>query len=139
MIKVICTGKIKEDYMIKGIEDYVKRISKYTKFQLIEVNQNKLSENIIKNINSKDYVIKLDRLGKEISSIQLAKMIDQKLINYPSIIFIIGDSNGIPSEVPSHLSLSFSELTFTHQMFRIMLLEQIYRAHKINNNETYHK
>lgn len=151
MMKIICVGKIKEKFFRDAIEEYSKRISKYTKLEIIEVNDidnpnvdvilSKEKELILKNINDKDYIITLEIEGNKISSIVLAKKIDSVLLNYSNITFIIGGSYGLHDEIKkkSHFKLSFSDMTFPHQLFRIMLLEQIYRSYKINNNESYHK
>ena len=151
MIKLICVGKVKEKYLVDAIEEYRKRISKYTKLEIIEVNdidnQNidiilmREKELIEKHIGERDYVITLDIEGNMISSTDLAKKIDD-IFNKSSIItFIIGGSYGLHSDIKkrSDYSLSFSKLTFPHQLFRVNLLEQIYRSFKINNNEAYHK
>lgn len=151
MIKIICIGKIKEDYLNKGIDEYKKRISKYHNIEIYELQDEGLrdkqttikkeKEKILKIINSKDYLIVLDINGKEMNSIQLAKKIDEIFISNSNITFIIGGSYGIDDSIKdlANLKLSFSKLTFPHQLFRIILLEQIYRAFKINNNEEYHK
>lgn len=151
MIKIICVGKIKEDYLNKGIDEYKKRISKYHNIEIYELQDEGLrdkqttlkkeKEKILKIINSKDYLIVLDINGKELNSIQLAKKIDEIFISNSNITFIIGGSYGIDDSIKdlANLKLSFSKLTFPHQLFRIILLEQIYRAFKINNNEEYHK
>ncbi len=144
MIKIICVGKIKEKYLKEGIEDYSKRINKYHKIELIELNDSNMEEEakeIIKYINTKDYVITLEIGGNMVSSEQLSQMIDKTFITHPNIVFIIGGSDGISNSIKniSNYKLSFSKLTFPHQLFRIILLEQIYRSFKIMNNETYHK
>lgn len=144
MIKIICVGKIKEKYLKEGIEDYSKRIKKYHKIELIELNDSNMEEEakeIIKYINPKDYVITLEIEGNIVSSEQLSQMIDKTFITHPNIVFIIGGSDGISNSIKniSNYKLSFSKLTFPHQLFRIILLEQIYRSFKIMNNETYHK
>lgn len=144
MIKIICVGKIKEKYLKEGIEDYSKRIKKYHKIELIELNDSNMEEEakeIIKYINPKDYIITLEIEGNIVSSEQLSQMIDKTFITHPNIVFIIGGSDGISNSIKniSNYKLSFSKLTFPHQLFRIILLEQIYRSFKIMNNETYHK
>ncbi len=144
MIKIICVGKIKEKYLKEGIEDYSKRINKYHKIELIELNDSNMEEEakeIIKYINTKDYVITLEIGGNMVSSEELSQMIDKTFITHPNIVFIIGGSDGISNSIKniSNYKLSFSKLTFPHQLFRIILLEQIYRSFKIMNNETYHK
>lgn len=148
MIKIICIGKIKEDYLKKGINEYKKRISKYTKIEIIELEDEskgdiltKEKDKIIKYIDKKDYIITLQIEGNQIDSETLATKIDQTFLNYPNVTFIIGGSYGLHDGIKqiSNYKLSFSKLTFPHQLFRVMLLEQIYRCFKINNHETYHK
>lgn len=151
MIKIICVGKIKEKFFRESIEEYQKRISKYTKLEIIElqdINNNNINiilekekELILNKISEKDYVITLEIEGKELSSIELSNKIDNILLTHSNITFIIGGSYGLHEEIKSrsNFKLSFSKLTFPHQLFRIMLLEQIYRSYKILNNETYHK
>ena len=144
MIKIICIGKIKEKYFISALEEYIKRLSKYTKLEIIELPDSdikKEKELILKNINYKDYNICLAIEGKEYSSLELAKHLDKTLSINSNITFIIGGSDGIDEEIKNSVNelISFSKLTFPHQLFRIFLLEQIYRCFKINNNETYHK
>ena len=151
MIKIICVGKLKEKYLKDAIDEYLKRLSKYTKINLIELNDvnnmdinnilRKEQEEIAKYINIKDYVITLEIDGNQLSSLEFAKKIDDVFINYSNITFIIGGSYGLSNEIKNRANykLSFSKLTFPHQLFRVILLEQIYRAFKINNNEEYHK
>lgn len=148
MIKIICVGKVKEKYFIDAIKEYQKRISKYTKLDIIElpdynydVSKTKLEEgkNILSKIKEKDFVVTLEVEGKKVSSLGLSEFIDKNISR--NITFVIGGSNGLSEEVlnRSNYSLSFSDLTFPHQLFRIILLEQIYRSFKIINNESYHK
>ena len=151
MIKIICIGKIKEAFFKEAINEYIKRLSKYTKINIIELpdydlNNKELtlqkeSENILKNINEKDYCITLEIEGKNLTSPELAQKIDKTLIDNSNICFVIGGSYGLDEKVKqrSNYKLSFSKQTFPHQLFRIMLLEQIYRSFKIINNESYHK
>ena len=144
MIKIICVGKIKESYIKEGILDYQKRISKYHKIEIIEVMDSNIDEEkdrTLKYIDKKDYLITLDIEGNNLSSLDLADKIDKTFITNSNITFIIGGSNGIHKDIKelSNYSLSFSKLTFPHQLFRLILLEQIYRCFKILNNETYHK
>ena len=150
MLKIICVGSIKERELSSLINEYQKRLQKYTKMEIIELpdysydikNSIKLEgENILKNINSKDYVITLEIEGKQLNSVELAEKIRMTLITNSNIDFIIGGSNGLSDDVKtrSNLALSFSKLTFPHQLFRLFLLEQIYRSFKIINNESYHK
>lgn len=151
MIKIICVGKIKESYFRDAIEEYKKRLSKYTDIEIIEVpdegltdiktSLKKESEKILKQINQKDYIITMEIEGKELTSLELATKIDSIYNINSNITFIIGGSYGLSDEIKklSSFKLSFSKLTFPHQLFRVILLEQIYRAFKINNNESYHK
>lgn len=151
MIKIICVGKIKEKFFKEALEEYKKRISKYTKINVIEVEdinlnneeliKQKEKELILKHIDKKDYVITLEIEGKELSSIELSKKIEELETINPNITFIIGGSYGLDEEIKniSNYKLSFSKLTFPHQLFRVILLEQIYRSYKIKNNESYHK
>ena len=150
MIKIICVGKIKEKYYTDAVNEYLKRLSKYTKINLIEVKDEdfdinktltKEKDSILKYIDDKDYVITMEIEGNELDSISLAKHIDNIQNNYSNITFIIGGSYGLHDDIKnrSNYKLSFSKLTFPHQLFRVILLEQIYRSFKINNNETYHK
>ena len=151
MIKIICVGKLKETYWRDALQEYQKRLSKYTKLQLLEVNdyatdsidvtQKKEQYDIEKYIDPKDYVITMEIEGKNEDSITFSRFLENKMMQYPNITFIIGGSYGLSPKIKnrSNYALSFSKMTFPHQMFRIMLLEQIYRAFKIMKNESYHK
>lgn len=145
MIKIICLGKIKEKYLNDLIEDYKKRISKYHKIEIIELkDENDLlveKSNIEKHINNQDYVIAMDIDGKELDSVSLSNKLEETFNHNGTITFIIGSSYGIHEDLKNKADfrLSFSKMTFPHGLFRGILLEQIYRAFKIMNNETYHK
>ena len=150
MIKIVCVGKIKEKYLADAIAEYRKRLTKYTKLDIVELPDyegdvnvvlRKESLNIMKQIDDKAYVITLEIDGMQMNSIDFSKKIDSILINYSNIIFVIGGSYGLSDEVKnrSNFKLSFSKFTFPHQLFRVILLEQIYRSFKIINNESYHK
>lgn len=149
MIKIVCVGKIKEKYLSLAIAEYLKRLSKYTKIDIVQVSDEANAERALKvegekilsKIRDDEYVIALDISGDSISSIDFAKKIDGVFNNYSKLTFVIGGSYGLSSLVKkrSNYLLSFSKMTFPHQMFRVILLEQIYRAYKINNNESYHK
>jgi 23S rRNA (pseudouridine1915-N3)-methyltransferase len=150
MIKIICIGKIKENYLKEAIIEYKKRISKYTNIEIIElddynydIKKTLLTEynSIIKVMNNSDYNILLDINGNELDSVSFAKKINDTLTINSNITFIIGGSYGVLDELRNKVDykLSFSKLTFPHQLFRVLLLEQIYRAYKINNHEEYHK
>ena len=144
MIKIICVGKIKESYLRDAISDYQKRINKYHKFEIIEVNDSNMKDEAIKilhYVKDNDYVVTLEIDGDMLSSTEFANKIDKLFITNSNITFIIGGSDGLDDKVKnrSNYRLSFSSFTFPHQLFRVILLEQIYRCFKILNNETYHK
>ena len=145
MIKIICLGKLKERYLKEAVDEYTKRISKYSKIEIIELpdldDLKKEKELIEKHIGNKEYIITLEIEGNSISSEEFASKIDSIYNTNSTITFIIGSSTGLHKDIKkrSNYKLSFSKLTFPHQLFRVILLEQIYRSFKINNNETYHK
>ena len=151
MIKVIAIGSIKEKYLKDAIEEYKKRISKYTNLEIIELKDEGLveeskamkleAEKIEKHLNEKDYIITLEIEGKEYNSVEFAEKLRNIQIENSNLVFIIGGSYGLTDSIKekARVHLSFSKMTFPHQLFRILLLEQIYRAYKINNNESYHK
>lgn len=151
MIKIITVGAIKEKYFKDAISEYLKRLKKYTTIELIEVKDEGLveeqkailleAEKIKRHLNDKEYLITLEIEGKELTSVNFSKKIDQVLMENSNITFVIGGSYGLSQEIKekAKFHLSFSQMTFPHQLFRIMLLEQIYRAYKIINNERYHK
>lgn len=145
MIKVICLGKLKESYLIDLVNDYKKRINKYHKLEIIELKDEedleKEANNILKYIGINDYVITLEIEGKEMDSLSLSKKIEETFITHSTITFVIGSSTGLSKKIKdrSNFSLSFSNFTFPHGLFRGILLEQIYRSFKINNHENYHK
>lgn len=151
MIKIITVGSIKEKYLKDAIEEYTKRLSKYTNIEIVEVKDEGLvepkkaisleEEKILKHINDKDYIITLEIEGRQLSSEEFAEKLDRIQLESSNITFIIGGSYGLSQNIKdkSRLHLSFSKMTFPHQLFRVLLLEQIYRAFKINNNESYHK
>lgn len=151
MIKIICLGKIKEKFFSDAEKEYLKRITKYTKIEIIELNDEKdddinkclklEKEKILKVIKPKDNIYILDIKGEMLDSETFSQTINNELTYNSNITFIIGSSNGLDEEIKkmSNKKISFSKMTFPHQMFRIILLEQIYRAFKIINNEKYHK
>lgn len=146
MIKIICFGKLKENYLVNAVNDYFERINKYHKISILEL---KDSENIfdeekelLKIIqNDKSYKILLDIKGEEVSSIEISTLINDKLTHFSSITFIIGSSNGVSENIKNFVNqrISFGKITMPHGLFRAVLLEQIYRSFKILNNESYHK
>lgn len=157
-ITVIAIGKLKEKYWQDAISEYSKRMKSYCNLQIIELKESPLRANpsaadeqavkdaegadILSKIKPSDYVITLEIKGKGLSSEQLAKKIDTLGIDgKSSIVFVIGGSLGLSESVSkrSDFKLSFSAMTFPHQMMRVILLEQVYRSFKINRNEAYHK
>lgn len=148
-MKVICVGKIKKSFFKDAILEYSKRISKYTKLEIIEVLDEPLEktalkkegERIFSKIKDSDYVITLEIEGNSLSSLDFARKIEHNFNSNKNLTFVIGGSYGLSDLVKqrSNYRLSFSKFTFPHQLFRVLLLEQIYRAYKINNNENYHK
>ena len=148
-MKIICVGKIKEKFFVDAIEEYSKRISKYTKLEIIQISDEanesvalkKEGEKILSKIKDNDYVVTLEIEGNSLTSLEFAKKIDNNFGSNKNLTFVIGGSYGLDDLVKqrSDYKLSFSKFTFPHQLFRVILLEQIYRAYKINNNENYHK
>ena len=150
MITIICGGKIKEKYIKIGIEDYIKRIKKYTKIEIIEIEDESFdkiktlkieAEKIEKKLNKKSFIITLEIDGKQLNSVELSNLINNSITKYSDITFVIGGSYGLDDSIKqlSNYKLSFSNLTFPHQLFRLIFLEQLYRSYKILNNEVYHK
>ena len=148
-IKVVCVGVIKESFFKDAVNEYIKRLQKYCKLEIVELKQSKNDTEFAKqdeyeDINShlEGYVITLAIEGQELSSKDLAtKINDIAVKGYSTITFVIGGSFGVDDRIKnkSQMLLSFSKLTFPHQLFRIILLEQIYRAYNIQNNTPYHK
>lgn len=155
-ITILCVGKIKEKFFTEAINEYKKRLSRFCKFEIIEIPDEKIpdkaSEKEVNTIKQKEgqavlsklksgYVISMCIEGTEISSEQLAEKISETSMISSNIVFIIGGSLGLSDEVKarSDLKLSFGRITLPHQLMRVVLCEQIYRAFKINNNESYHK
>lgn len=157
-IKIYAIGKIKEQYLRMGIDEYLQRLKPYCKVEIIEVNDESINDNpnqseikkaidlegkkILKLIKPSDYLIGLDLGKKQLKSPEFAEYLNQKFVLGGSTIsFVIGGSYGLSDELKNRCndSISLSEMTFLHQMTRLILLEQIYRAFKINKNEVYHK
>lgn len=150
-INVICVGSIKEKFFADAINEYSKRLSKFCKLQIVEVDEESREQNVQKKIKieseklereMRGHVILLDRVKKEISSEELSFMIeDLKNDGVSEISFIIGGSNGVSDELKTKANkcISFGKITFPHQLFRVLLLEQIYRAFTILAGTPYHK
>ncbi len=146
--KIISIGSLKEDYLKMGVAEYQKRLSKYGKIDFIELpesSRDNISEegiSILKRIKDDDFVIAMVIEGKQLNSIELANYIENTFTYKSSYIyFIIGGSNGLDKSVidRANLKLSFSKLTFPHQLMKLILIEQIYRSVKIIKKEQYHK
>lgn len=157
-ITVIAVGKIKEKFYIQAIEEYAKRLSRYCKLEIVQVADEKTTESstetevnlikqkeadrILKRIPEEAYVISLEIQGKMLDSVELSQKLNTLGISGIShIVFIIGGSLGLHSSVSDRadFKLSFSKMTFPHQLMRVILLEQIYRSYRIINHEPYHK
>lgn len=156
-IRIICIGKLKEKYWEAASSEYIKRLGAYCAVETVELKEDKLPANpspadeqkvienegaaILQKINRSDLVIALDIKGKELASGELAKQIEKASFTHSTIDFIIGGSLGLSDEVKKRadLRLSFGKITLPHQLARVVLLEQIYRAFKINAGEVYHK
>lgn len=157
-IRIICIGKLKEKYWVDAVAEYSKRLTPYCSLEIAELKESRLKQNagpaeeeevkvnegreILDKIAAQDYVITLEIKGKRLTSEQLANKIADLALNARSDIdFVIGGSLGLSAEVSrrADFRLSFSDMTFPHQMMRVILLEQIYRAFKIQRGEPYHK
>ena len=156
-ITIVCAGKIKEKYLESGIAEFKKRLTPFTKLEIIEISEEKMKDNpseaekqrtltlegerLLRQVPEDSYLFVLDVYGKERSSEELAARIDElALAGKSNLTFLIGGAFGLSEEVrqASNERLSFSRMTFTHQMVRLLLVEQIYRAFKINRGEKYH-
>jgi len=156
-INIVCIGKVKEKYLKDAISEYSKRLSKYCNLKIYELQDEKLPnkvydatieeikskecKKIISNLKKDSYIISLDLTGKEISSEEFSKKLENISVNFNSnITFVIGGTLGLTEEVLkiSNEKICFSKMTFPHQLIRIFLLEQLFRAFKISHNETYH-
>ncbi len=157
-IRIFAIGKIKEKYLKEGINEYLLRIRPYSNIEIVEVNDEPINDNpnnsdiekaknaegqrVLKLLKPNDYLVGLDLNKKQPTSEEFAKYLEDKLVQSGSNLnFVIGGSYGLSDELKKRCndSLSLSNMTFLHQMTRLILLEQIYRAFKINRNETYHK
>lgn len=155
-INIVCIGKIKEKFFKDAIDEYSKRLSKYCKLNIVELPDEKIPEkintniendikskectNMINHIKKDSYIICLDLNGKEFSSEQFSKKIEDISMESSQITFVIGGSLGLNQEILSlaNQKICFSKMTFPHQLIRVFLLEQIFRAFKILSNEKYH-
>ncbi len=156
-IKIISVGKIKEKSLKVLIDEYVKRLSRYAKTEITEINDLPVPDNpsdseiqsviskegieIAKHINSRSYVISMCIEGKKKSSVEFAELLKNVQNSHSEITFVIGSSHGLSHDIKniSNFKLSMSDMTFPHNIAKFMLIEQIYRSFKIINNENYHK
>ena len=158
-IKIIAVGKIKEKFYKEAIDEYLKRMQAYNRLEIIEVAdemaaetlsekeleqvKEKEGERILGKISKEDYVVSLEIPGKQMDSIEFAKFIENEMAEGfgRNLVFIIGGSNGLAKEVSqrSNKKLSFGKMTYPHQLRRVILTEQIYRAYRIINGHPYHK
>lgn len=155
-VRILAVGKVKESFHREEITEYVKRLSRYCKLSVTEIEEEKIrdsgetsvcqalekeGENLLNQIGKDDYVVLLDLRGKEMTSEEFAARMDELTSRGKSIVFVIGSSYGLSDALRkrSDLSLCLSRMTFTHPMARVLILEQIYRSFKINAHETYHK
>ena len=152
MIKILCVGKIKDKNLSAMIDSYLDKIKHYHNINIIEVKDEPITTNekdvlekeadrLLDKISNDEYVILLDLHGKNIDSISLANKLDKLFISNSKITFVIGGSLGLSDRLRNRANeaIKLSDLTFLHQMTRLILIEQIYRSFKILNNETYHK
>lgn len=157
-ISIIAVGKLKEKYLKMAVDEYSKRLSRYAKLEIIELQDEKTPDNasikeeiqikekegnaILSKIKDNAYVIAMDLNGKQLTSVEFSSFISNcTVMGNSNIVFVIGGSLGLSEEVikRADYKLCFSKMTFPHQLFRVMLLEQIYRGFRIMNNEPYHK
>ena len=157
-IKIYAIGHLKEDYLKVGISEYIQRLKPYTQIEIVEVNdepipnnpssgdieiaKNKEGQRVIKLLKDNEYLIGLDLVKKQPTSEEFAKYLEDKFVlGGSNISFVIGGSYGLSDELKNRCNdkIGLSNMTFLHQMTRLILLEQIYRAFKINRNEVYHK
>ena len=157
-VKVLCVGRLKEKFYVQACDEFKKRISRYGEIEIAEVNDEKAPEQlspalmeqvktaegkrILERVLPGEYLIAMDLKGKELTSPELSQLMEEVMNSGKSRIdFAVGGSLGLSAEVLSRADkrISFGKPTFSHQIFRIMLLEQIYRAFKIMRNESYHK
>ena len=148
MIYIVCVGNLKEKYLSEACNEYLKRINRYEKIEIVELKESLLTPYNValkaeaNEINKylKGYVIKMAIKGKQLSSEELASKLESvKLSGNSDITFVIGSSHGLDESVKSNFDLSISKMTFPHQLTRVILLEQVYRAFSILNHSPYHK
>ena len=153
-IRLLCIGKTDDRYIQEGVEKYLKRLKHFVSFQIVELpdikNVKNLSENqqkdregdlLLKNIHAQDFVVLLDEQGKEFRSIEFSAYLEHKMVSSTAqLVFIIGGPYGFSAAVQqrANYTISLSKMTFSHQMIRLFLVEQLYRAYSIMRGEPYH-
>ena len=155
-ITILAVGKLKEKYLVQGMQEFIKRLKPYCSLEILEVSENALPEKfstaqlqehleieaqkILKLVPERAYMLLLDLHGQQLSSEALAAQIDGLTNNYSQFVFVIGGAFGVGESLRKRADYrwSFSQLTFTHQMIRLLLIEQVYRAFKISKGEKYH-
>ena len=157
-ITLLCVGKIKEKYWQQAIDEYSKRLTKYHQFKIVAVAdekdpaqesdkaitalKNKEAERLLKHVRDDDFVVTLEINGKELDTLALADTLRRwETAGHPHLVFVIGGSYGLGDDVlrRSNFALSFSKLTFPHQLMRVLFCEQLYRCARINSGQKYHK
>ena len=156
-IQIVCVGKLKETYLKSAIDEYSKRLSRYCKLDILELPDEKIPEkvniklmneikskecnSILSHIKKDSYIIALDLKGKQFTSEEFSSEIEKLSMTSSHITFIIGGSLGLTNDLLNqcHQKICFSKMTFPHQLIRVFLLEQVFRAFKIANKETYHR
>ena len=155
-ITILAVGKLKEKYLVQGMQEFIKRLKPYCSLEILEVSENALpvkfsaaqlqehleieAQKILKLVPERAYMFLLDLHGQQLSSEALAAQIDGLTNNYSQFVFVIGGAFGVGESLRKRADYrwSFSQLTFTHQMIRLLLIEQVYRAFKISKGEKYH-
>lgn len=137
-LRILCHGGLKETYLKDACAEYVKRLGAYCRPEILEAKDDKALAALIRD---RDYTVALCIEGKELSSPELARLLDSVMGSHSSLAFVIGGSDGLPESTKAlcDFRLSFSKMTFPHQLMRVILLEQLYRAFNINCNGKYHK
>jgi len=140
MIKLICVGRVKEAYIREGIQEFEKRLSAFTRFEVVELkdsDKEKEAKEIVSKIKN-EKVFLLDEHGKEYASGDFAEFLNKEIMNSKDLLFVIGGPNGLSLDL-KYPRIALSKMTFTHEMARLFFTEQIYRAFMINGNRSYHK
>ena len=142
MIKLICIGKVKESYLREGINEFTKRLTAFTRFEVLEIKDSdpeKEAKDIVNKIKN-EKVFLLDERGKEYSSSEFSELLNKEIMNTKDIVFVLGGPSGLSLELKrKYPSIALSKMTFTHEMARLIFIEQLYRAFTIMKNMKYHR